>query len=517
MASIRDLLSKIDIVEVISSYIQLKRVGNNYTARCPFHPDDTPSFYVSPSKGIFKCFGCGVGGDAVKFVALYENIDYKEALLKLAQKYKVPIKISTSKKEDRVYIALERVARLYEEELSYSKSALEYLRERGVSSWAIERFNLGFSSDTQRLVKVLKEENLLELYEKTGNLVKLDEETYRDLFRGRLVVPIRDIKGRVVAFGGRAIDGSKPKYINSPESEFFKKRQTLFGLYQAKDYIKEMQEVLLVEGYFDVISMHQEGFRNTVAPLGTALTQEHAQILSGMCKRVVLLYDGDEAGRRAVRLSVPLLLQEGLEVRVIYLPEGEDPDSFVRKASKELRRRIEGAKPIEVELLSNIKEGNRQALEELLYFAGFIKDSIKRYEVLKEVSQATGIALSSLLEKLPRTFKEERSEEREEKLSFHEKVLLACVLRFGVQDLPIEKLRLSPYALELLEAIKEGNYHLLPDSVKNAKVYNLERAYEESIKALSYESISLEEPVLDFKEMVRKSKEKPRKIRSKRL
>ncbi|RMH02665.1 MAG: DNA primase [Aquificota bacterium] len=516
MASVRDLLNKIDIVEVISSYIQLKRVGNNYAARCPFHPDDTPSFYVSPSKGIFKCFGCGVGGDAVKFVALYENIDYKEALLKLAQKYKVPISIKTEKKEDRVYLALERVLRFYEEELSYSKSALEYLSERGITSWAVERFNLGFGGDTQKLIKVLKEEGLLELYEKTGNLVKLDEDAYRDLFKGRVVLPIRDIKGRVVAFGARAIDGSKPKYINSPESEFFKKRQTLFGLYQAKDYIKELGQAVLVEGYFDVISLHQEGIRNVVAPLGTAFTQEHAKLLSPLCKEVLLLYDGDEAGRRAVRLSVPLLLQEGLEVRVVYLPQGEDPDSFVKKAKKELKRLLERAMPIEVELLQKVKEGNRQALEDLLYFAGFIKDSIKRYEVLKDVSQATGLAISSLLDRLPKVAKAPEKE-GEGELSFHEKVLLACALRFGAQGVPTQDLRLSPYALELLEAIREGNYHLLPESVKSFKVYNLERAFEESLKALSYQNISLEEQELSFKERAKRSMEQPRKLRIKRL
>ena len=321
MSSYKDLLRKIDIVDVISSYIELKRVGNNYAARCPFHPDDTPSFYVSPSKGIFKCFGCGVGGDAVKFVSLYENIDYWEALEKLAKRYGIKINLKRREKHSQLLLALQRVAEFYHEELKNSKVAIQYLQSRGINSKTISKFQLGFAGNTENMIRLLKEEGLLEVYEKSSNLIKIDESVYKDLFRNRLIIPIRDIKGNVVAFGGRSLDGSHPKYVNSPESEVFKKRLTLFGLFEAKEYIRESQQVIIVEGYFDLMSLWQEGIRNCTAPLGTALTEDHAHMLSKMAKTAILLYDGDQAGKRAVRSSVPHLLKAKMEVRVVYLPD----------------------------------------------------------------------------------------------------------------------------------------------------------------------------------------------------
>jgi len=228
MPSLKDLLGKIDIVDIISSYIELKRVGNSYTARCPFHPDDTPSFYVSPSKGIFKCFGCGVGGDAIKFVSLYENIDYWEAVEKLAKRYGISIKLRRKEKDSKLLVALQKVAEFYHEQLKESKQAIDYLQSRGINSKSIGKFTLGFAGNTEKLIKLLSEEGLLEVYEKSGNITKIEEGVYRDLFKNRLVIPVRDIKGDVIAFGGRSLDGSQPKYINSPESEIFKKRSNLF-------------------------------------------------------------------------------------------------------------------------------------------------------------------------------------------------------------------------------------------------------------------------------------------------
>lgn len=501
-------MAKIDIVDVISSYIELKRVGNNYTARCPFHPDDTPSFYVSPSKGIFKCFGCGVGGDAVKFVSLYENVDYWTALQRLAERYRIPIRIEKGGKEDKLFTALRRVAEFYHEELKSSRQALDYLQSRGISMKTALKFMLGYGGDTSALVELLKREGLLEVYERTANITGVEKGIYRDLFKGRLIVPIRDMSGRVVAFGGRSLDGSSPKYINSPESEVFKKGKSLFGLYEAKDYIRESGEVLLVEGYFDLISLWQEGFRNVLAPLGTALTQEQAQLISKLAKRVILLYDGDKAGRKAVRSAVPHLLMAGLEVRVVYLPEGEDPDTFVRKNPAELKRLIATALPVQQELIKRIKEGDTSCMEELLYYAGFIKDSVERFQILKELSHITHIPLSSLNERVPKV--EPRREKQEQSLSYHEVLLLAGLYRFGFEEVKLEELRLSPYALELVEAIQRGEYHLLPDYIKNYRTYDLERAFRESIRALSLHE---EELPRNFQELRLKSKERPRKLR----
>ncbi|MDW8033067.1 MAG: DNA primase [Aquificaceae bacterium] len=511
MPTTKDQLGKIDIVEVISSYIELKRVGNNFVARCPFHPDDTPSFYVSPSRGIFKCFGCGVGGDAVKFVSLYENIDYLEALEKLAKRYNIPIKLKKKEKNSKLLLALQRVTEFYRQELRENPQALVYLQNRGLNSSTINKFQLGFGGDTEKLVKLLKEEGLLEVYERSGNLVNVEGEFYRDLFRKRLVIPIRDMSGDVVAFGGRSLEEGHPKYVNSPESEVFRKRSGLFGLHEAKDYIREKEEVILVEGYFDLLSLWQEGIRNCTAPLGTALTEEQALLLSKLTKRAVLLYDGDRAGRKAVRSSLPYLLRTGMKVRVVYLPEGEDPDSFVRKEPETLKNLLLSAKEVEVDYLERIREGNKEAFEDLLYFCSFIPDSVKRYELLKELSRITGLPLTSLQE---RTVKVEGTKKANSfSLGYQEAVLLAGLYRFGFEGVELEGLKLSPQAIELVEALRKEEYHLLPDYIKNFRAYDLQRAFQESLHLLRLPE--MEDPE-DFQKARERSKAQPRKLRMKR-
>ncbi len=508
MPSYREILRKIDIVDVISSYIELKKMGNSYTARCPFHPDDTPSFYVSPSKGIFKCFGCGVGGDAVKFVSLYENIDYWEAFEKLAKRYGFKVSLKRERKNSQLLLALQRVAEFYHEELKKSNVAIQYLQSRGISSKTISKFQLGFGGDTERLVKLLKEEGLLEVYEKSSNLIKLEGDVYRDLFKNRLIIPVRDIRGYVIAFGGRSLDGSHPKYLNSPESEVFRKRLSLFGLYEAKEYIKELQQVIIVEGYFDLMSLWQEGIRNCVAPLGTALTEDHAYTLSKMAKTVILLYDGDSAGRRAVRSSVPNLLKARMEVRVVYLPEGEDPDSFVKKEPRVLKEMLNASVPVDELLLREIREGKREAFEDLLYFCAFIQDGVRRFELLREISKITGLPITSLQDRVPKV---ERKTEREKMdLSYHEAVLLAGLYRLGFEGVNLENLRLSPQAMELVEALQRGEYHLLPDYIKNFRVYDLQRAFQDSLRVLTFTEESF---TGNFEDLRRISKEQFRKLR----
>lgn len=502
-----DPLAKIDIVDVVSSYIELKKVGNNYVARCPFHQDDTPSFYVSPSKGIFKCFGCGVGGDAVKFVSLYENIDYWDALEKLANKYHIPIK-RKREKDNRLLLAFQKVADFYHEELKRNPAALDYLKSRGLNSKTINRFYLGFGGNTQKLVQILEKEGLLEVYEKTSNISRVEKGVYRDLFRNRLIIPIKNPAGETIAFGGRTLDGSHPKYVNSPESELFKKRLALFGLSDAKDYIKESGQVVIVEGYFDLISLWQEGIRNCVAPLGTALTPDHARLLARYTKKAVLLYDGDSAGRRAVRSSVPHLLKAGLEVRIAYLPDGEDPDSLVKKEPDKLRELLKSAQEVRPYLLKKVQDGDREAFEDLLYFCSYIPDGVERYHILKELSRLTGLPITNLQERLVVVDRE--SQRESVRLSFHEAAFLAGLYRFGLEGVNLSELNLSPHVLELVDALKAGEDHLLPEYVRNFKVYDLQRAFQESLKALALPTIEPE----DFGLRRQRSIERPRKLRS---
>ncbi|WP_340695309.1 DNA primase [Hydrogenobacter thermophilus] len=506
MSDREDILKRIDIVDVISSYIELKRTGNNYSARCPFHPDDTPSFFVSPSRGIFKCFGCGVGGDAVKFVALYENISYSEALVRLAKRYNVPIKLKESKKDTKVLHIFELVSEYYHNMLRTSPNAIDYLKSRGVSSRSIQRFMLGFSPSSEALVSLLKKEGVLDAYEKTGNIVKIDEGIYRDLFAGRIVIPIRDDKGRYVAFGGRVLYSGQPKYINSPESEFFKKREIIFGLYEGKDYIKDRGFAVIVEGYFDVISMHDEGYKNTVAPLGTSFGEYHARLLSRYTKEVILLFDGDSAGKRAVRQATPYLLAHGLKVRLAHLPEGEDPDTLAKRDRDLLRSLIDNAKDIFELLMYGLKDNQRDALRDLLYFAGFLKDKVYQHELLREVSKISRLPMSVLYEQLPKVQKEVK--EDGESLTYAERVFLLGLMKFGKED-HLKDVLLSPEAMRIAEYILAGDYHLVPESVKNAKVYNLESTYLASYEKLKIDKSDFKEETKSILEM---RKEKNREV-----
>jgi len=336
--SIEDAIRKIDIVKEISSYIELKRSGNNYLGKCPFHDDSTPSLSVSEQKQIWKCFGCGKGGDVVKFVSLYENITYMEALSKLAIKYNLPINIKNEEKDQKIYEVMGLVSSFYHEELTKSPKAIEYLRKREITPKTIENFDIGYSPNSYKVIEFLQNisEYYLNLYKSTQNLYQ-SSNSIRDIFEGRLIIPIKDISSRVVGFGGRILydDKSVIKYLNSPDSFLFKKSQLLFGIDLALPYIKEKEEVILVEGYFDVIRLYQIGVRNVVAPLGTAFGNEHAKILSKYAKRAYLLFDNDNAGKNASLRASTYLIARGIEPLYVGIEDAKDPDEFGLKFGKE--------------------------------------------------------------------------------------------------------------------------------------------------------------------------------------
>ena len=485
MGDLRDLLRRLDIVDVIGSYLQLKRVGSNYAARCPFHPDDTPSLYVSPSKGIWKCFGCGFGGDAVKFVSMIENITYGEAILKLAKKYNIPINLERRKKDDKIFQALEEVANFYHESLKEHPKAIDYLKSRGVSSAYIKKFMLGFSPSSEKLVDFLKSKGILEVYEKTGNLIKISKDVYRDRFLNRIIIPIRDYRGRVIGFGGRSMDGSNPKYINSPESEVFKKGETLYGLYEAKDHIRENGYAIVVEGYFDVISMHSAMIKNVVAPLGTALTKEHTLELSKHTKTVVLMLDGDDAGRRAANSAIPNLLSAGLKVKVAFLPEGKDPDSLVRENRDLMIDILENAKDVIESSIESVEKVNSQEFEEVMRLVSYIPSKIERESILQQLSRKLNVPVSTLREQAPKERRElPKAVQDVDKLSYAEKILLKIAMDLGPDVIPVEKLNLSPYAMYLLDCIKEGDLFALPTQIKEMEIEDPEMFMDWAIKAL---------------------------------
>lgn len=343
------IFSAADIVEVINDYVTLKRKGVNYQACCPFHNEKTPSFVVSPSKGVYKCFGCGKGGNAVTFVMEHEQLTYPEALKVVARKYGIEVhekelteeEVIRNNNRESMFIlnswAADYFAKyLHENEEEGVPVGLSYFRQkRGFSMETIKKFGLGMcpgrssKMTTDALKAGYKEEFLLS----TGLSIKREEDgSLFDRFRERLIFPVHNISGRVVAFGGRTMrtDKSVAKYQNSPESEIYSKKNELYGLFFAKKAIQQSDYVIMVEGYADVISMHQSGIENVVASSGTSLTVEQVRLLRRFTKNITFIYDGDAAGQKAALRGVDIVLTEGMDVRVVLLPEGEDPDTFAR-------------------------------------------------------------------------------------------------------------------------------------------------------------------------------------------
>ncbi|MEO0226379.1 MAG: DNA primase, partial [candidate division WOR-3 bacterium] len=330
---IDEIREKTDIVDLIGEYLTLKKVGKNYSAICPFHTEKDPSFYVNPEKKIFYCFGCQTGGDALTFVMKYENLDFPSALEKLGKRVGVNIvRGSAQDKYEDLYEANEFAANFYNLALEKDSDqrGLNYLRQRKITQDTIKRFKLGYAPPAGGLIAEARKKNFaIEKLIKIG-LVSADRRW--EHFRARVIFPIFNLGGRIIGFGGRGIDERiEPKYLNSPESPIFKKGDALFGLYQARDSIRARNSALLVEGYFDQISLFQAGILNVVAPLGTAFTESQALLLSRYCKQVYLFFDGDMSGIRAALRAIGLLINVQVGVKVVNLPEGKDPDSFVNE------------------------------------------------------------------------------------------------------------------------------------------------------------------------------------------
>lgn len=364
-----DLIERVrtasDIVAVAGEYVRLTRAGRSYKGLCPFHHEKTPSFTVSPEKQVFYCFGCGAGGNVFHLVMRLEKLDFPEAVRRLAQRAGIPLPGSREKGEGGEKVRwlglLEVAARFYrqclqDEELG--RCAREYLSGRGVSAEAREKFELGYAPpEWDRLLRFLVGKGYRpDEAEKVGLVaVRGKGSGYYDRFRDRIIFPIRDLQGRVVGFGGRALGEGAPKYLNSPETPLYHKGEHLFGLFQAREAIRSEGRAVLVEGYLDAVMAHQCGFNNVVASLGTALTEEQARLLGRLTEEIVLCYDADTAGAEATLRGLHLLQNAGPEVRVMVLPAGEDPDSFLRKEGPSgWNRALAGAVPLTRYLIDSL-------------------------------------------------------------------------------------------------------------------------------------------------------------------
>lgn len=344
---IDDVLARTDIVELINSRVALKKSGKNYSACCPFHQEKTPSFTVSPNKQFYYCFGCGASGNAIGFLLDYEKQDFVDALKSLAQSAGLEMPSNDLPPQQNfspLYQILETAQRYYAHALKHSPhkhQAINYLKKRGLSGEIAKQFGLGYAPPGwDNLVNALKShDKSLATASKAGLVIEKNQNRYYDRFRDRIMFPIRDSRGRIIAFGGRVLGNEKPKYLNSPETPVFRKNEELYGLYECKQFSQKLSKFLIVEGYMDVIALAQNDIHYAVATLGTATSENHLEKLFRLTPEIIFCFDGDDAGRRAANRALEICLpsmKDGRQIKFLFLPEGEDPDSMVRKEGKEL-------------------------------------------------------------------------------------------------------------------------------------------------------------------------------------
>ena len=546
-ATVERILDAADIVDVVSEFVTLRKRGVNYVGLCPFHDDKTPSFYVSPSKGVCKCFACGKGGNAVHFVMEHEQITYPEALRWLARKYNIEVKERELTDEERLergeresmFIVNEWAMGYFSDVLNTDPDGLaigkQYFRSRGFRDDIIARFNLGFALSRRdalsatAIAKGYKEEYLI----KTGLCYKKESGGLVDRYAGRVIFPWINVSGKVVAFGGRLLDsrtkGVQQKYVNSPDSDIYHKDHELYGIFQAKKAIVKEDRVFMVEGYTDVISMHQCGIENVVANSGTALSTHQIRLLRRFTPNIVLLYDGDEAGIHAAMRGTDMLLSEGMNIKVLVLPDGDDPDSFSRKhTAEEFRSYIEQHQTDFIEFktaltLRGVKDPVKrsEAISGIVKSISVIPNQITRDTYLHECALRLGMSEATLVGTMNRFIsgaKEEQAKEagREERrlqreggdgaaqpatIGLHsideqagevERMLISEVIRHGEETI-FEGLETDDGQTVNLSVAQYIDYDLAQDGISFAnETYNrilaeaAEHSGEEGFKAESY-------------------------------
>ena len=389
------------IEDVVGSYLaDLKKKGTNYWACCPFHNEKTPSFSVSPTKGIYKCFGCGEGGNSVNFVMKLGGFSYPEALRELAKKYNIeveeeqlsPEQIDRENKRDGIYVISSYANKFFQNQLWETKEGkligISYFKQRGFSEEIIKKFQLGYSPKLKNALtqQALNDSYQQEFLEESG-LSFFNETSNADRFKERVIFPIHNYSGKVLGFGGRSLDlTNKAKYLNSPESAIYHKSKVLYGLYFSKSTIGREDNCYIVEGYTDVVSMHQAGIENVVSASGTALSSEQINLIGRLTKNITLLFDGDDAGLRASFKSIDLILKEGMNVKIVMFPEGEDPDSYSKKLSQE-------------EYIKYLKENEKDFIQyktELLN-KNSKNDPAKRVKYIKDIARSISVIPDRLL------------------------------------------------------------------------------------------------------------------------
>lgn len=495
---IDEIRNSVNIIDIISNYVSLKKRGRNFIGLCPFHNEKTPSFTVSEEKQIFHCFGCHAGGDIFKFLMSYKNISFVEAVQEIAEQVGVKLNISDDSVsmeqtiQESYYDINVFAAKYFSNNLLNADDgeiARQYFRKRNIKTSTMKIFGLGYAKPEWQELYLLLKENGFDL-EKSSNLGLIEKKTdgtFYDKFRDRVIFPIFSANGRVIAFGGRILNSNPntAKYLNSPESIIYSKRKSIYGLFHSKDEIRKLDKVILVEGYMDLISLYQNGIKNVVASSGTALTEEQVLLLSRFTRNIIVVYDADLAGQKASLRSIELLLKQNFEVKIATLPEGEDPDSFIHKNGKEdFIEKIDLAKNfLEFQTEYFEKEGmlqdpdkQAQAIRELIKSIALISDELKRNILIKTISKKFGLReklLESELEKYQKSIneKEIRQQTNELRQAVQSGNNLSTTLIKGNS-------RISSFEREIISLMFEGSKevlgiifdHIMPDDFDNEDV-----------------------------------------------
>lgn len=484
-ATIERIIDAAEITNVVSEFVTLRRRGVNLLGLCPFHNEKTPSFTVSPAKGIFKCFGCGKGGNSVNFIMEHEQLTYPEALRWLAKKFHIEIEEKEESEEEK-QLKDERESMMIVSD--YAKNyfhnyllkenegrtiGLSYLKERGIRDDILKKFELGFCPDGKDIfTKAAQREGYkMDFLEKTGLTIRRDDWVV-DRFAGRVMFPIHNIAGRVIAFGGRILkdDKKSAKYLNSPESEIYHKSRVLYGIYQAKRDITRLDKCYLVEGYTDVLSFHQAGIENVVASSGTALTPDQIRLIRRFTPNVTIIYDGDEAGIKASLRGIDLVLEEGINVKVLLLPNGEDPDSFARSmGASELTEYIKANETDFIKFKTQLLLGNTEndpvsrarLIGDIVRSIAVIPDAITRSVYIKECSRLLDVQENVLYTEIRKILQKENEDQqrkdiREQAIAKQASPVLPSdsgikVNHFEIEEGEILRILLKYFAKEVFE------------------------------------------------------------------
>jgi DNA primase len=521
--TIEDIRSSANIVDIISSYVALRKRGKNFIGLCPFHQEKTPSFTVSEEKQIFHCFGCHAGGNVYKFLMEYKSISFIEAVQEIAESVGITLnfeddKISSEQSElEELYEINVIAAKYFSDNLlksEHGEVARDYLTKRKIKTQTQKVFGLGFAlNGWEHFVNYARDNQInLDNAKLLGLIDSKESGNYYDKFRGRIIFPIFSPNGRVIAFGGRVFQGEEniAKYLNSPESSIYLKRKSLYGLFHAKDEIRKLNKAILVEGYMDVIALWQHGVKNVVASSGTSLTDDQARLLSRYTTNIVVIFDADEAGNKAAMRSIEILLKQDFEVKLLSLPKGEDPDSYVNNFGKDSFEELVNASKnfLEFQTAQYESQGmfdnpttEAKAIRELVKSAAFINDELKRGLLVRSIARKFNLReklleteLNKYLEQNSRVIRPTQTvKSKNGKPSSH--------------SLSETDKRLFPLEKELVELLFEGNEEIIgnifdtimPEDFTNKSLGTLAKIVHDSYLEGNYNTASLVEKIDDEK------------------